>query len=299
MTHPTILVTGATGTIGRQVAQNLIARGVSIVVASRTPSRLADLVEQSGGLAEARALDLEDSSTFDALEGMRTLFMVGPQSEGFGDTVAPVLAAAKEAGVTHVVRYSALGADRDAFFPLAREHGVGEEAVEASGIAWTILQPTFYQDNVIHFQGDAIRSTGAFYGASRDGKVAYVASADIAAVATEVLLQPGAHAGQRYVLTGPEALSDDEVASRLSDALGRSVRYVDIGDDAIADNLREAGTSAFMVESMVGLEQVKRNGWAAEVSPAVEELLGRPATSIETLLQARADELRAPAARPS
>lgn len=289
--RPTILITGATGLIGGQVARALLAKGTSFVAASRNPDRLDDLVRAGEGRVEARTLDLEDPATYGAFEGIDTLFLVGPQGPGFGARVAATLEAARTAGVRHVVRYSALGADPDASFPLAREHGIAERAVEASGLSWTILQPTFYQDNLFTYQSDAIRSTNAFYGASLEGKVAYVASSDIAAVATAIVLHPADHAGRRYVLTGPEALSDVELAARLSRAAGKTIRYVDIGDEGVASNLRDAGTPPFMVESMVGLEQVKRKGWAAEVSPAVEAILGRPAAPVDALFAARASSL--------
>ncbi len=285
-TH-TILVTGATGTIGSQVARRLLADGLSIRVASRRPEALIELAEL--GPATPVRLDLEDPSTYaEAFAGVDVVFLVGPGGPGFGGRVREALAAAREAGVQHVVRYSALGASSDGFFPIAREHGIADEAVERSELAWTILQPTFYMDNFINFQGDAIRGQGAFYGASKGGKAAYVSSDDIAAVATAVLRDPAAHAGQRYTLTGPQAHADDDVAALI----GEPIRYVDVGDEGLAASLRERGSTEFFVESMVGLEQVKQRGYAEAVSPDVEKVLGRPAQGFGEFLAARGSELR-------
>lgn len=291
-TRPAILITGATGTIGGQVARRLTAQGRHVAVASRRPEQLADLVADSDGLAEARRLDLEDPATFDAFDGIHTLFLLGPIGPDFGERVAVAVKAAAKAGVQHVVRYSALGANPEASSVLARQHGLADRAVADSGMDWTILQPTFYQDNFLNFQGEAIRRTDAFYGASGEGRSAYVASADLADVAAQILREPAAHASQRYVLTGPEALTDTEVADRLSKAIDHTVRYVDVGDESVGQSLRDQGAAPWFADSMVVLEQVKRNGWAAEVSPTVEKILGRPARPIEAFFQANAASFR-------
>lgn len=290
-TTSTILVTGATGTIGKQVARLLLADGVAIRVASRRPEALADLAEL--GAATAVRLDLEDPSTYAAaFEGVDAVFLVGPGGPGFGEHAAAAIDAARRAGVEHIVRYSALGASVDGTFPIAREHGIADRALEASEIGWTILQPTFYMDNFINFQGEAIRGQGAFYGASKGGKAAYVSSSDIAAVAAAVLRDPSSHAGQRYVLTGPQAHADAEVATLIGEAVGKPVQYVEVGEEGVAASLRERGADDFFVESMVGLEQVKQQGWAEAVSPDVEKVLGRPAQPFTAFLAARGTELR-------
>ncbi len=289
--QPTILVTGATGTIGSQVARLLLADGLRVRVASRRPEALADLSDL--GSAEPIRLDLEDASTYAAgFEGVDRLFLVGPGGPGFSGHVARAIDAARAAGVEHIVRYSALGADPEGFFPIAKEHGLADQALERSEVSWTILQPTFYMDNFINFQGEAIRHQSAFYGASGGGKAAYVSSADIAAVAAAVLRDPADHAGKRYVLTGPEAHADEAVAGMISETLGKPVKYVDVGDEGLAASMRERGAPEFMVESMVGLEQVKQRGWAEAVSPAVGQLLGRPAEPMQAFLRRRAAELR-------
>lgn len=290
-TTPTILVTGATGTIGSQVARQLVDQGVSIRVASRRPEALAELA--ASGRATAVRLDLEDPSTHaEAFQGVDALFLVGPGGPGFGQHAAAAIEAARAAGVKHIVRYSALGASVDGAFPIAREHGIADQALEASEMGWTILQPTFYMDNFINFQGDAIRSQGAFYGASKGGKAAYVSSADIAAVAVAVLRNPSTHASQRYVLTGPQAHADADVANLIGEAVGKPVKYVDVGDEGVAASLRERGAPDFFVDSMVGLERVKQQGWAEAVSPDVENVLGRPAQPFAEFLAARGSELR-------
>ena len=288
-TSSTILVTGATGTIGNQVARLLLADGVAIRVAS---SRRATTLTELGPATPVR-LDLEDASTYpQAFADVDVLFLVGPGGPDFATHARNAISAAREAGVKHIVRYSALGADAEGFFPLSVQHGLTEQALESSELDWTILQPTFYMDNFINFQGEAIRGQGAFYGASKGGKTSYVSSSDIAAVAAAVLRDPAAHAGQRYTLTGPEAHEDGDVAGLIAAAIGKPVEYVDVGDEGLEASMRERGTPEFMVKSMLGLEQVKQRGWAEAVSPDVEKVLGRPAQRFTEFLADRGGQLR-------
>ncbi|MEO0602777.1 MAG: SDR family oxidoreductase [Myxococcota bacterium] len=287
----TTLITGATGTIGSKVAQRLITEGERVRVASRDLRRLDGLVARG---AEAVPLDLEDPASREAaFAGVERLFLVGPQaSADFGDRVAEVVATARDAGVKLIVRLSAVGAHPEAGFVLAREHGRAEQALAASGVPWVSLQPTFFQDNLLTYQRDAIRGQGAFYGASSGGRVAYVSGDDIAEVAARILREPASHVGRTYVLTGPEALLDTEVAELVSTVLDRPVRFVDVGLDAYRANLAQAGSPEWMVESMAALETIKAQGFASEISPIVEQLLGRPATPFSRFLEAHAADFR-------
>lgn len=280
----TILITGATGTIGSQVASELLDRGASVRVASRRPEALARFAERG---AEVTRIDLEDpASLAPALAGVTRAFVVGPQSgPDFGAHIELVVAAAAAAGVEHLLRYSALGADPEAPLALSREHGVAEAHVKAGPIPWTILEPTFYQDNIITFSGDSIRSEGVFYGAAGDGAATYVSSADIARVAAAILEDPAPHAGATYVLTGPEALSSAALAALATEVLGREIRYVDLPPETLGAGMRGAGLPGWLADALVGLEAVKRDGYAAAVSPAVREITGRDPESYRTFLE--------------
>lgn len=279
----TILITGATGTIGRQIARELLDRGASIRAASRDPGKLSALADRG---AEVVRVDLDDPATLEpAFAGASAAFVVGPDGPTFGDAYEAIVAAASRAGLGHLLRYSALGADPDASFALARGHGVAETHVKNGDVPWTLLRPTFYQDNLVNFTGDSIRDEGRFYGASGDGAAAFISSADIARVAATVLESPADHAGQTYTLTGPEALTAAEVAALASEILGREIRYVDLPPEQLAAGLRQAGMADWFVDSMLALENVKRQGWAAEVSPAVRDLTGRDPETYRSFLE--------------
>ena len=164
---------------------------------------------------------------------------------------AVILKAAKKAGVEHVVRLSAIGVDPKGTFPLSRLHGAADSAVMESGLGWTILRPTFFMDNILKFHADEIRSQGVLHGAAGEGRTSYASSADIAGVAVEALTDPPAHRDKIYVLTGAEAITDDDLASLASNVLGRPVRYQDVGLEAFAESLRAMGQPEWIVESMV------------------------------------------------
>ncbi len=290
MTMTDVLIIGATGTVGSEVTRALLAAGVSTRVGVRDEARAEALI--SAGASPARFVWGEPDTYAGAFAGMRAAFLLVPFVEDFHTLLPPVLAAAKEAGVEHVVKLSAAGADASSDFDLARWHGLGDEAVAASGLGFTVLRPTFFQDNLVNYQGASIRSGASFYGASHGGRSAWISSRDIGEVAAAILRDPAPHAGRSYDLTGPEALADAEVAALASAATGAEVRYVDLDDAQLAAALRDGGAPEWRVDAMLGLEAVKAKGWAAGVTPDVASILGRPGEPFAEFLARRADELR-------
>jgi uncharacterized protein YbjT (DUF2867 family) len=292
----TILITGATGTVGSQVARALLdvkAADTTIRVATRNPDKVTALTARG---AEAVPLDLEDlPQVRAALADVDRVFLVGPQGDArFGTKVAAVIGAAKEAGVQHLVRLSASGSDPAQTEHLfGREHGVADAALTGSGLGYTIFQPTFFQDNLFTFQGEAIRGQSAFYGASAGGKVAYLSTRDLAEAIGRVLLDPTPHAGEVYTPTGPEAHTDEEVAALLSEVLGRNITYVEVPLEGMRASMVERGTPGWIADAMVGLERIKQRGWAAEVVTDIEPVLGRPLETLRAHVTRRKAELAA------
>ncbi len=221
----------------------------------------------------------------EALSGVDRVFLHTPIAADFEAQVRMVVEAAAAAEVEHVVRLSAVGASPEAEFEIARKQGRCDDLVAASGMGFTVLRTSFFQDDLIDMHITPIRSESAFYGASGQGQTAYVSAADVAASAAEILMDPRRHAGKTYVLTGPEALSDGAVAEVVSRALGREVRYVDLSPQELSAALRNGGAPAWMVEAIVGLEGVKSNGRAGRVSPALEQLIGRPGERYEEFVE--------------
>lgn len=268
-----ILVTGATGTIGKQVVQKLRERDAQVFAAVHSPEKATDLKKMG---ATPVAFDYSDPSTIKAaMKGMNRLFLLTPFVENFVPMIEQTLDAAKAANVQYIVRVSAMGADAKSKSELPRQHGVADEMIAKSEIGYTILQPTFFQENLFNYQNETIEKDGAFYGAGKNGKVAYIATDDIAECATEILSIPEGHNGKTYPLTGPEALSEDEVAALVSRVLGKDVHYVDLPAGKLAEGMLSKGMPKWMVDAMVFLEGVKANGWATKTTPAVREILGQ------------------------
>ena len=246
--------------------------------------------------------DLADRKLLEpALSGTERLFLLTANKTGFGKTQIEVIQAAQELGVRHVVKLSALGASPRTRSGLAREHYEAEQALEASSMSWTILRPHAFMQNWLGELAQTVRSEGAFYAAIGEGRVPFIDTRDIAAVAAEALLHPEKHAGQRYVLTGGEAVGYAQLASELSEELGRKVSYRSLSMDEMRKRLESQGMAGNMIDSLLALAAYQKAGGATErVSPSVNEILGRAALSTRDFVRHhRAAFVQAEGARQS
>ncbi|HEX5011549.1 MAG TPA: SDR family oxidoreductase [Planctomycetota bacterium] len=267
---PPILVTGATGTVGREVVGQLLAAGRPVRALTRYPdrARLDARVEVVRG-------DLERPDTLaEAVKGVDRIFSlaVGPQ---LGEQEAALAQAARGAGVRHIVKLSVLGAGDNARGGVVSWHNAGERALRQSGVSWTFVQPGAFMSNAL-FWADSIRREGRVYSNFGDGRTAPVHPRDIAAVAVLALTTPGQE-GKSWPLTGPESLSTGRQVRLLATALGRPLEYVPISDDQARERLEQAGMPAYLIEALVPFAAVVRSGKAGSVLPTVEQLTGRPA----------------------
>ena len=275
-----IAVTGATGELGGRVARRLASRGaaVRLVVrdAARAPSIDGAEVALSPGYHDRAAMTA-------ALEGADALLLVsGRESATRVDEHRSAVAAAADAGVGHVVYTSFLGAADDATFTLARHHAATERAIDEAGLRRTFLRNAMYLDFVPFF---ASGDDGAIRGPAGDGHCAWVARDDVADVAVEALLDPAAHAGRTYDVTGPQARTLADAAAVLTRVTGREVRYVDETEEEAYASRARFGAPAFEVEGWVSSYLAVRDGSMDVVSDVVPTLCGRPATSLEELLE--------------
>ncbi|MEL6179447.1 MAG: NAD(P)H-binding protein, partial [Myxococcota bacterium] len=239
MSNETIFITGATGNVGNRVARILLEQGATVKVGVRSPAKAAKLAELG---AEVVAFDYNDvPSMTEALSGSSRLFLLTPFIEFSAPLVERAVAAAKEAGVGFLLKMSAIGADPEGPFALARDHGSAEQVVQTAS-AWTIIRPSFFMSNAILYQAAAIKATGSFYGAAEEGQYSMISPEDIAAVAAAILQNPTAHQGQTYTLTGGQALTEAEVATAITQVSGRAVSYVNLTPEALGAALAEQGT---------------------------------------------------------
>lgn len=186
----------------------------------------------------------------------------------------------------HVVYTSFAAAAPDATFTLARDHHATEEHLKSSGMGWTFLRDTFYID----FMEQLVGADGVIRGPAGNGRCAIVARADVARVAAAVLLDPDAHAGKTYDLTGPQALSLGDVAQIISDVRGRTVTFHDETIEEAYASRESYGAPPWQVDAWVSTYTAIAGDVMAEPSRAVEQITGSTPTSLEGFLRGRASD---------
>ena len=255
-----ILVTGATGNVGQHLIPLLLAKDASVRILVRDKSKVARLADS----VECVVGNLDQPETLrPAMQGVDQLYIVTPDMQ----QVTQLLAAAKEAGVRHVVKQSTIEADR-ALGP-GKWHRAQEELIMASGLGWTFLRPTMMMVNTIEWWAATIKSHGTVYFPGGKGKVAPVAPVDVAAVAATVLTHPEDHTGQVYELTGPESLTIGDMVQTLGATLGRRLRYVNVLAPLAVLWLRRMGLPSYVVTGLVETLGALRRSEYAYVTDAV------------------------------
>lgn len=278
----TLTIVGSTGRIGAELVRLLSAAGAPVRAILRDYSRARPLDHVVWVQA-----DLRDERLYKAaLAGTKRLFLLTGNRPGFGETQIAVVRAAERLGVEHVVKLSALGATPRTKSPLAREHWEVEQALEASLMSWTTLRPHAFMQNWLGEVAETVRAEGTIYAAIGEGRVPFIDARDIAAVAAETLLHSEAHAGQRYVLTGGEAVGYGALATALTKELGTPVVHRNLSEDEMRVRLEGQGLGPEMVDSYLALAAYQKAGGPTErVSPSVEEILGRRPYTIDDFVR--------------
>src|SRR5262245_55260901 len=254
-----ICVTGASGTVGSEVLRQLQAAKAAVRGGFFSKEK-AEAARAKG--IEAVLLDYDRRETLRAaFKGCDALFLLGPTAVNQTRLEQNAVEAAKEAGVRRIVKLSVLGADEEGF-AFARIHRAVEKAIESSGLAWTFLRPNGFMQNVVTYLGATIRDAGAFHTASGDAKISHVDVRDIAAVAVKALTGTG-HERKAYTLTGPEALTYDDLAGDLTRALGRPIRHVRILPAEMRAGIVAAGTPEPIADQLIDLERFYREDGAS------------------------------------
>jgi uncharacterized protein YbjT (DUF2867 family) len=271
--RPLIAVTGSTGQLGSQVARKLADAGVRQRLVVRDPARAPELPNTE----IAQAAYGEHPALLNAFDGVDTLLLLSATESA--DRVSlhtATIDAAVAAGVRHIVYTSFVGAAPNATFTFARDHWHTEQHLRESGVGFTFLRDNLYLDFVPGFVGedDAIR------GPAGDGRVAAVLRSDVAAVAAQVLLDPAAHAGATYDLTGPTAFTLTEAAAVLSEKYGRKIRYEPETLDEAYRSRERFNAPAWEVAGWVTSYAAIASGELSAVSPAVEQITGRKPTGL-------------------
>jgi len=279
----TILVTGATGNVGSQVVQQLVAAGITPRVAVRSINK-AESLKKAG--AEPVEMDLDRPETVQpAFAGVDKVFLVSPFVPNMVELTAISIEAATQANVQQIVKLFALAQPGIA---LSKWHGEMENAIASSGIPFTFLRPNGFMQNFATAMAGTIKADNAFYLDAGDGKVSFVDTRDIASVAVAALTTSG-HEGQSYTITGSEALSHTQCASILSQILGRTINYVDVPEDTVRQGMQGAGMPEPTVNALLELYASYKAEQAGTVSPAVEQVTGKQPISFDRFVRDYAD----------
>jgi len=282
-----ILVTGGTGLIGGEVLRRLSQAGVP----ARALTRDLKKARKHSGITWV-AGDLGKPNTLpSAFEGAETLFLLTHYLDDMVVLQHNAIAAARAAGVTHVVKVSAFAASDHSKAPIGRWHYQVEQELQESGLAWTMLRPHHFMQNLLA-QAEYVVKEGVIYSASGDGRIPYVDGRDVGAVAAVTLTTAG-HAGKKYVLTGSEAISYRQAANIIGAVIGKPVRFVDESpDDARARRLRE-GLPPAVIESALAISAYQRaGGKTVTITSTIADLTGRPPRTVAEFIREHVSSFR-------
>jgi len=275
-----ILITGATGNNGQELIRQLTAMGHRVRALVRKPAEAAKL----GGNIEVAPGDFDLPETLEsALQGVEKAFLLTPVAEHFVQWQKDFIEAAQRARIKHLVKFSGMGAHANSASELLKLHAETDEILRSSGVPFTILQPNSFHQNILS-SANTIKAQGVFYWPLKNASQSTVDVRDISAVAAKVFTSSG-HQGKTYVITGPEALTFQQAAEKLSSVLGRKIQYVDVPISAAADGMRNSGMPDWNVHAVSDLLAYFATGAAATVTDTVPRLLGRPATSFEQFVK--------------
>lgn len=287
-----ILITGASGTVGKAVLKEVARSGQK----HRAMFRSKEDAAKAPAGTEAVIADFKDKASLaPALRGMESVYLVCSPIPDLTQLEGNVIEASEAAGVKRIVLNSALGAgDYAKSFP--GWHRKVEDKLRTTKMVHCILRPNSFMQNVLTYYAPSVRAQGAFYGAMGNARTSYLDVRNIAVVAAKAL-QGGDHDGKTYELNGPEALTYSEVAQKISRHAGIAARYVDIPVEAQRKAMLDQGMPEWQVTALLELQEYYTGGKGGTVDGVLESLLGRPPIRMDQFLAEFAGEFRGQAAK--
>ncbi|MGB6528267.1 MAG: SDR family oxidoreductase [Candidatus Nitrosopolaris sp.] len=270
----TILVTGATGTVGGEVVKQLSSTGQKVRASVRSTTR----VTSNDKLKDVELMEMDynkPETLVTAFKGADKLFLLTPASPKAAELAANLVKEAKKNGIKHIVKQSVMGADSELDVAHLRLHRQAEKMIEESGIPFTFLRPNDFMQNFVNFYSPTIKSDNALYLPAEDAKVSFVDVRDIAATAVKTLTDDGKHIGKAYTITGPEALSYSRAAEILSNVTGKKISYVNVSEEDTRVGMKAMGWDDWLINTTLQIFDLERKGYASKVSSDVEEVLGQ------------------------
>jgi uncharacterized protein YbjT (DUF2867 family) len=273
-----ILVTGATGLSGSELVRRLSVKGIPSRALVRNLAKAQPLALLPNVEVVVGDMAHPDSLT-EALRDVDRAILISSSDPMMVETQSSFINAAQKAGVQHVVKLSGIIPELDSPFRFARMHAEIEKRLEESGLAYTHLRAGEFMPSYFR-QVPSIVARGVLALPMADARIASVDIGDLAEVSIAVLTTSG-HEGKTYPLTGPESLSMAEVAEKLSSAIGKAVRYVDVPPEEANKARLAAGMPPYLAEGLDELFAERRKGKESRVWPTIEEVFGLQPTSFD------------------
>ncbi len=273
-----ILVTGATGNIGNFLVQRLKEKGADFVAG--VPGPEMGKLDSLG--INAVELDFNDDKTLDkAMKGMDTLFMLLPLEEQMSEWGRNLVYAAKRNRIKFVLRSSVIDSNPESKHLLFKIHGQIDHILRASGIPFCIVHPNSFMQNFVVYLGEMINNTGTFSFAHGNARISYNDVRDVAAVDAEIITNPDLHRGREYIVTGPRAVTDHEIAEMLSKAAGREIKYVPLSEEQYTEELVKERLSEWQVKVNLSLEHNALEDKQSVLSGIVRKITGKNPISFD------------------
>jgi uncharacterized protein YbjT (DUF2867 family) len=290
----TILVTGATGTVGSEVVKQLMSSQSSssynIIRAAVHSQNKADRFRQYRGV-EIVNMDYSKPETIaDALNRVDKLFLLTLPSPNMAHISSSLVKEAKKKNdLKHIVKLSVIEVDAEPGTTIGRLHRQEEKIIEESGIPYTFLRSGAFMQNFVNFFGQTIKNQNAFCLPTGDGKVSFVDVRDIAAVATDILLTKSngsqQHNNKAYDITGHDALSYSQAAEILSKVIGKKISYIDIPEEDARKGMKKMGMEDWLIDAIMEFYYIIKAGHASRTTNAVEQITGRKPVAFEQFVR--------------
>ncbi len=262
-----ILITGATGNIGKEVIKLLKAKNANFVAGTTKG-------EDIEGVETVKANFSDNESLKKAMQGISTLFLLLPSHPEVISWGENAINTAKKCGVKHIVRSSGMFANANSDLLIEKLLGITDKYLKESGINYTITGPSSFMQNFSTQMVNDIKN-GVTYQAAGDDRISFVDTRDIAAVNVEVLLSPEKYLNQTLKITGSESLNYEEAINQMNEILGKETKYVAIPNEAAAKTMADMHFPQFIIDLLISLNNSIKQGNFVETTNTVEKILGR------------------------
>lgn len=266
-----ILVSGASGNIGRELVKNLINEKIEFQALSSQIEKIENFISKG---INAIHCDFKELKTFEnVFESGDILFLLNPLQENMFQLLENIIKVAKSKHIKHIVKISALGADSSSDVIFNKIQGLADDIIIKSGINYTILRPNSFMQNFVVYYSNLIKNGNEFYFAHGNGRVSYIDVRDIALCTSKILKNHEYHINKIYEITGKNAISNYEIAEIFSHELNKEIRYIEISELDSKNAMLGANIPEWNVNVLSSLDKLIKTDVASYVSPDFKNIM--------------------------